>query len=209
MSNLKIIAFCACSVISASAVSAAPNYIGQWSGYNDLLVTPAPHPGNTVDSPFRAENGRVWVGRAIGEHQTVHAPGAAAYGASVWEEDTIIFVRVNHVPVGISPWNRITASGLQDLERARNLWLKENGYVLGVRTFVNPRYAQSDEARATGASLPLPRATIRRHIIPAGPKKIQVMRPISGRPITRISKPDVVFHTPVTEIARADETTGD
>jgi len=210
MFNSKIIAICAGCAIGASAVSAAPYYTGRHSGYNDLLVTPAPYPGNTVDSPFRAENGRVWQGRPIGARQTVHSPGAAAYGAPVWEEDAIIYVRVNNTSVAISPWDRLDENGFEDLERARNLWLKENGYVLGVRTFVNPRYLTDDADGATAASAPLPRATIRRQSIPAGPSKMQVRRPVSGQPITRISKPGAVFHTPAseapeTEMVRADD----
>jgi hypothetical protein len=172
-------------------------------------VTPAPHKANTVDSPFRLENGRVWTGRAIGAHQTVHSPGAAAYGASPWDEDLLIDVRVNHTTVVISPWNEINNGGLDYLERARNLWLRENGYVLGVRTFVNPLYQQEDEATASAVSNPAPSATIRRNRIPAGPSKMQVHRPISGQPIARISKPGDVTITPGSEIANASETAGD
>lgn len=208
MSYSKFFAICAGCAIAASSAVAAPNYVGQQSAYNDLLVTPAPYPGNTVDSPARAENGRLWVGREINEYQTVHAPGVAAYGASPWEQDKLIYVRVNQTAVAISPWDRISEGGLQDLERARNLWLKENGYVLGVRTFVNPRFAQDDSAHAS-ASTPINRATIRRHVTPKNTGKMQVMRPISSQPIARISKPGEIVHTPATEIAKADEKTGD
>ncbi len=204
MSYSKIFAFCAGCAISASAVSAAPNYTGQWSGYNDLLVTPAPHPGNTVDSPARAENGRVWHSRPIGTHQTVHSPGAAAYGAPASEEDRLIYVRVNHIAVAISPWDSLNENGFEDLEHARNVWLRANGYVQHVRTFVNSRYVQEEEAVATNVSTnPKPRATIRRHSVPKGPSKMQVMRPISGQPIALISKPGDVVHTPDSEIADA------
>ena len=209
MSYSKLFALCAGCAIAATSAGAAPDYVGQQSAYNDLLVTPAPYPGNTVDSPARAENGRLWVGREINEYQTVHAPGVAAYGASPREQDKLIYVRVNQTAVAISPWDRISDGGLQDLERARNLWLKENGYVLGVRTFVNPRFAQDDSAHASAASAPIHRATIRRHVTPKNPGKIQVMNPVSSQPIARISKPGEIVHAPATEIARADETTSD
>lgn len=206
MLNPKMIAVCAGCAVSASLASAAPSYTGQQSAYNDLLVTPAPHAGNTVDSPDRAENGRVWVGRAVGEHQTVHSPGAAAYGADRAEEGALISVRVNHTPIAISPWNRLDASGLERLELARNEWLRANGYILGVRTFVNPRFAPADEAQAEEASMPVPRATIRRHSVPQGPDKMQVMRPVSGQPIARISKPHETVHAVKTDIVEASAT---
>jgi hypothetical protein len=209
MSQSKIFAFCAGCAISASVAVAAPSYTGQWSAYNDLLLTPAPHAGNTVDSPSRAENGRVWTGRAIGARQTIHAPGAASYGAPASEEDALIFVRVNNVSVAINPWDRIDTGGLAHLERARNLWLKENGYILGVRTFVNPRFVRADEAGATPASQPAPRATIRRQSVPAGPSKMQVRRPVSGQPIANVSKPGEIIHAPKTEIAGADAPAGE
>lgn len=209
MLNPKIFAFCAGCAISASVASAAPSYTGQWSAYNDVLLTPAPHAGNTVDSPFRAENGRVWTDRAIGAQQTIHAPGAASYGAPASEEDALIYVRVNNVSVAINPWDRIDTGGLAHLERARNLWLKENGYVLGVRTFINSRFVPEDEAGASAASQRVPRATIRRQSVPVGPSKMQVMRPVSGQPIARVSKPGAVVHAPKTEIARADEPAGE
>jgi hypothetical protein len=209
MSYSKIIAICAGCAISAATASAAPDYTGQWSGYNDLLLTPAPHKGNTVDSPRRAENNRLWTGRAIGDHQTIHAPGAASYGAPASEEGALIYVRVNHTAVAISPWEKINNGGLQYLEQARNLWLKENGYVLNVRTFVNPRFLQDDESTASAASNAAPSATIRRHAIPAGPSKMQVMRPVTGQPVALISKPGKATVAPATEIAKADETAGD
>ena len=196
-------------IFAASVASAAPSYTGQWSAYNDLLLTPAPHAGNTVDSPDRAENGRVWAGRAIGAQQTIHAPGAASYGAPISEEDALIFVRVNNVSVAINPWDRIETHGLAHLELARTVWLRENGYILGVRTFINSRFVRDDEAGATAASQPLPRATIRRQTMPAKPDKMQVVRPVSGQPIARISKPGEVVHAPQTEIAKAGETSGD
>jgi len=210
MPNLKIVAMLVGGAVSASAALATPDYIGLQSPYNDVLVwPPATHPGNTVDSPHRQENGRVWVGRAVGEHQTRHAPGAEAYGAARSESDQLIYVRVKHTTVAISPWNRIDNGGLRHLEHARNVWLKDNGYIQSVRTFVNPLYHRSDEAEVSEASLPAPRATIRRNAIPKGPDKLQVMRPVSGQPITRISTPDPVIHKPRTEIAEAAENAGD
>lgn len=206
MTYLKIFAFCAGCAISVSTAMAAPSYTGEQSGYNDLLLTPQPHAGNTVDSPFRAENGRIWAGRNIGAHQAVHNPGAAAYGADPAEDGRLIYVRVGHTPIAISPWNKLDKNGFEDLERARNLWLRENGYVLGVRTFINPRYALDTDAVVAEASEPKPSATIRRHHVPKGPTKMQVVRPVTGQPIARISKPGDIT-APQTEVAKADEAT--
>ena len=134
------------------------------------------------------------------------AAGAPEDPAQRAEEGALISVRVNHTPIAISPWNRLDASGLERLELARNEWLRANGYILGVRTFVNPRFAPADEAQAEEASMPVPRATIRRHSVPQGPDKMQVMRPVSGQPIARISKPHETVHAVKTDIVEASAT---
>jgi hypothetical protein len=72
------------------------------------------------------------------------SPGAAAYGA-VGEEGAIANLRVGPYVVGVNPFEEIRAEGkeiprhiLTAMEGARNEWLKERGYVGGVRTFTNP-----------------------------------------------------------------------
>ncbi|MFG0283693.1 MAG: hypothetical protein ACF8R7_04665 [Phycisphaerales bacterium JB039] len=61
--------------------------------------------------------------------------------------------------LGTNPFTRAIAKTQERLERARQDWLRDNGYVGGVATFVNA------PARAAGAGdsaeLPKPRATIR------------------------------------------------
>jgi hypothetical protein len=126
-----------------------------------------------VDSPDRLENGRLWVSRGRVSsrrpfRESVYSsPGAASYGASYDENFRSAFMRVGTQVIAIDPYAAYGSDGFQDFRRASNLWLKENGYVLSVRTHVNPMYHYSmDDAYAsaeTGSSneLPLPRATIK------------------------------------------------
>lgn len=82
-----------------------------------LLLNAAPWPSNRVDSPFRAQNGRLWVTRGnIGSRTVVGElpygyPGPAGYGAPAEGIDDIIFVRSKTgLPmVAISPWTTINS----------------------------------------------------------------------------------------------------
>ncbi|TVQ82229.1 MAG: hypothetical protein EA380_00645 [Phycisphaeraceae bacterium] len=82
-----------------------------------LLLNAEPWPSNRVDSPFRAQNGRLWATRGnIGSRTVVGElpygyPGPAAYGAPASGIDDIIFVRSKTgLPmVAISPWTTINS----------------------------------------------------------------------------------------------------
>ena len=108
------------------------------------------YPAGRVDSVRRPGfNGKAWAGESfVGGVESypseTGSPGAAAYGA-VGDEDAIAHLRVGPYVVGVNPFEEIRAEGkemprhiLAAMEEARNQWLKDRGYVGGVRTFTNP-----------------------------------------------------------------------
>ena len=152
--------------VASAALSAQPYTIDGGTSRDDLLATPAPYPAGRVDSPHRAENGRLWVSRSpVGSRtpmrERVHGgPGAGAYGASADENDRVIYTRVGHQVIAIDPFATYDNRATRRYREAANQWLRENGYVLSVRTHVNPMHFRQDAERGAG-ELPQPRATIR------------------------------------------------
>jgi len=133
---------------------------GTASARDRLLAEPRPYPPNRVDSPFRLENGRVWH---AGER---YGSCASRYGADAYDHPPVIYVRRNHQVIAINPWQDLRGDsriGFEDLERARQQWLREQGYVLSVRTHRNPRYMYGGD-QLVSSDLPTPRATIKRHL---------------------------------------------
>jgi len=188
---------------------ADPGALSPFSAREKLLTAPAPYPANRVDSPHRLENGRLWHARwPVGTRtpipeQVYDDPGAAHYGAPVSAQHEVVYVRVNHTPIAISAWDRIDEMGLKRFERARNLWLEEQGWILNVRTHVNPRYHRDPyAAKAT----PKPRATIRLHgDEPRFPRRMRVDAPVTKRG-ERIWKPDIARAAGPYRVLPADET---
>ncbi len=146
--------------------------------HNHLLTTPAPEDTTRVYSPGVSPNsGRLWKGQDVHDlaqrRQDTDNPGRAAYGASDANRDAMVHVRVGNVVVTISPWEKIADENLQNLERARQQWLKERGYVESVRSFANHnnQVAQESAHQASAvrsttkhtapSQLPPPSATIR------------------------------------------------
>jgi len=86
---------------------------------------------------------------------------AARYGVD--DPHAVVYARVGgQQVVALSPWRPLRQAGLQRLERARALWLRDQGLVLAVRTHVNGRFAQQrSDAADAGNGPPRPRATIR------------------------------------------------
>ncbi len=130
------------------------------------IATPATYPAGMADDVHRPGfNGRVWVSRPIiggvqGPYATAEGMDAERYGA-FGGEDATVYARVGHQAIAIDAFHPITKNGLRRLEAARNFWLKEQGYVGGVRTFVNEAYsvpAPQPHAEAP-APRPAPRAT--------------------------------------------------
>jgi len=151
------------AVVAAAAPALASSCCGVYhpgtaSARDQLLATPAPYPANRVDSPDRAQNGRLWV--------PGHRYGGAAtrYGADAHDHSRVIYARRDHTIIALNPWCDVRGGsrvGFDDLERARNQWLREQGYVLGVRTHVNPSRLD-DRGMEYRRELPTPRATIKR-----------------------------------------------
>lgn len=165
--------------IASAALAATPrgpehaSWLGTRFGRDALLVTPAPFPPESADDASRPERSRVWIERVpVGSRtpiseQTLGAPGPASYGAAPNAGEPVL-VRIGHTPIAIDPFTRIDGGGsLARLERARNIWLAEQGYVLHVRTHVNAaarpeaKQSKAGERETDGAELPKPRATIR------------------------------------------------
>jgi hypothetical protein len=126
----------------------------------DRLLAEPVDPGRfRVKSITRGESGRLWY---AGPRYATRAN--ARYGAHPTLHRDVIFARKLHQIIAIDPWCDLRSDslvGLDDYELARNLWLRERGYVLSPRTHVNPRLYQEDRAER---DLPTPRATIHRHI---------------------------------------------
>lgn len=128
---------------AAMAVLGSMASAGETPKGASLLATPAPYPPNRADDVHRPGfNGREWIGRpVIGGVNTGYPlgwedPGPAAYGAAE-DESPRVWVKVGTEAIAINPWERIEEGGLSRLERARNEWLEQHGYVGGVRTFTN------------------------------------------------------------------------
>lgn len=152
----------------AAALGATPPgpehqwHVGSQLGRDNLLATPAPYPPDRTDDVRRTQNSRLWVSRSpVGsrtpiEQRTWSEPGLASYGASPSQADRVVFVRVDQTSIAIDPWSKIEGGGdLADMEHARNVWLREQGYVLKVRTHVNER-ANARNAKHADAGSPEP-----------------------------------------------------
>lgn len=135
------------SIMLAAAMSGSPLYVEPYRAFIGSEISPPPYPPNRA-MVFTSEHNqaREWVGRpVIGGQPQVHplswgGPGPARYGA---REDSFegVNARVGNVVIGLSPWERIDGEGsLARMESARQQWLRDRGYVGGVRTFRNPKY---------------------------------------------------------------------
>lgn len=176
-------------IASTVAAVSGPGYLG--TSYQ------RPHMvgGSLLATMPTQVNGRLFISRPIigGQPDAQRLgwgdPGPAAYGAA--EDDfSQVYARTNTIVQTISPWISIPAGGLNHLEQARNQWLKENGYVGGVRTFVNDAYMPRQMASAEEAPARrqiMPRATIQVPAdMPAFRHRQQVMHLKAG---DRISLP--------------------
>lgn len=114
----------------------------------ELLATRAPYPANTADDVDRPGFSVGWSTRAIvgGVNEWnayPYATDAAAYG-TYGAEDSVALVRVGPYVVPVDPWTPVSQEGpratrevRERLERGRQEWLRERGFVGQVRTFVN------------------------------------------------------------------------
>jgi hypothetical protein len=158
--------FFAAAVLSAN-VAAGPgdNFMslpGYW-GNGRAIATARPYAMGRADDVRRpGYNGALWIGRPIIGPDTHHwplgwgEPGPSAYGASEMDF-SVVHVLVGQVSVPISPWEAVAGIGMSHIESARQEWLKERGYIGGVRTFVNDAYLLKEHHAKADIQ---PRATI-------------------------------------------------
>lgn len=136
----------------AIAASAGPIHTPGFShGGQRSLATPLQYPQGRADSVHRPGfNGRIWIGSVtVGPNSGYYATAtndiaASAYGAV--DVDQRVLARIGTEVVGFSPWTSFSGTGLNRHETARQEWLKEQGYVGGVRTFVNDLYLDKVES---------------------------------------------------------------
>jgi hypothetical protein len=140
--QMKIVIACVSGIL-LSSVAASEAQVHAEHNFRDRdshpLATRPGYPLGRADDVRRPGfNGKEWRGESIvgGRTpwpQTWRDPGPAAYGA-IGDENAVVYARVGDVVVALSPWEY---AGNARLEYARQAWLKEKGYVGGVRTFVN------------------------------------------------------------------------
>lgn len=131
-----------CAAMVCGAVAAVACAEKDVQGDRVLATRPLYPYGRADDVHRPGFNGRLWIGRPIiGGVATDYPlgwsdPGPAAYGAGEYDFP-LAYVKVNTETVGVTPWEGIYEGGLSTLEHGRQEWLEEQGYVGGVRTFIN------------------------------------------------------------------------
>lgn len=173
-----------------------------------LLANPRPWPAGRVDSPARAENGRLWISRSpIGNRTPLAEQGSgrigpAAFGAPADLADAVVNTRILHLITPVSPWRTFDKNGFRRYREAQNIWLRQQGWVLKVRTHINPRY---QNAQTADAGAILPRATIEIHRDPSAPHFPSRMRVrLDG---ARIFKPMIARASGVIHVIEPAENT--
>lgn len=179
-----------------------------------ILATPMPYADDRVDDVRRPGfNGRLWVGETFRRERTWWPTGEnweepLKYGAGPdWNSGQTVRARVGVLSVGVNAWSRINDEGLRNLERARQLWLKEQGYTRGTRTFVNPkrlieieRAGAANPVKTSAVVAPLtPRATIR---LESGERSRPVHRQVDAGEAMRFSWPHAA---PADAVARTSD----
>ncbi len=121
------------------------------------IATVAPFPGNMVDDVRRPGfNGRLWVGRPViggmdGPYPVGwESPGPEAFGAFD-AQDELVYARIGLMTISVNPWEEVKPENLRALRNAQQFWLKERGYIGGVRTHVNDLYLWKEQDKAGAA----------------------------------------------------------
>ncbi len=152
------------SIAFVALLLGAPANPPGYYGGGRVLATRMPFPTDQADSVRRpGYNGREWVSRPShnterGSSRDWNSPGPSAYGAPE-NSQAVVYVRVGQVVVSINAFERQEGFERRHLEHARQEWLKEHGYVGGVRTFRND-HKPAKSADAGERKVPEPRATI-------------------------------------------------
>lgn len=203
----------AIAVIASLALGQVPP--DGWRVGDDVyLSTPRPYPANMTDSVRRPGfNGRLYLRRPIiggtaGPYATPQpCPGAEAFGGYGSEND-IAWARVNHQPIALDPFRRLPDQ-MQHQNMARQVWLRQYGFVGGVRTHVNDAYLLEAE---TVAEAPKPRATIK---VPADWRRTPTLnvRGHDPRPVISMSelasKGQAPDRRPTVRLETVEETVAD
>lgn len=183
------------------------SYLGRSLSDGRMLATPSPIPDNGVYSVRGyGYNHREWVSRGITRNFAPAldwgAPGPAHYGAH--EDDFArVYVRQGAAMIVVSPWASLDTNGLKHVDEARVQWLREWGYVGGVRSFRNHRAPASPGSQQTNSTIPgqlrpgidfQPRATI--HVpdsIRRQRPRFQVVRPVEQtQPVAQVPAVEVI-----------------
>lgn len=134
----------AIAALAAAAVGQF-QYLGPAHESERPLATPAPYVASRATNWAHVpEMGRPWEGRMIvsGVYHPEFpwgGPGPAAYGADEYDF-SLYWARVGNVVVPAHPWVAVPGPAFSDLEEARQLWLREQGYVNRPRVFRNPMH---------------------------------------------------------------------
>lgn len=135
-------------------------YLGYAHGQDSRpLATQAPYvTGVAINAAWIPEIGREWHAMVWRKDVPVvlrdwGTPGPAEYGASQHDYSTY-YARVGNVVVGASPWVRVDDdSSVQRIERARQQWLREQGYTVLPRVFRNPAHTYAPRHASSTPSL--------------------------------------------------------
>lgn len=196
------------TLVAAAAVAAPSvhSHVGYRAGDQRRLATIASYPSGRADDVRRPGfNGKLWIGESHVGPKNTHwplgwgDPGPTAYGA-LDEQFSRVYARIGHVVVGISPWIELPRQELGRFESARQEWLKERGYVGGVRTFVNDAHLGSwlgEQPSATAAPVDDELITMNT------PSEVGERRTIMPR--ATIQKPDDVVKIKGRQRVNADE----
>lgn len=151
-------------------------------------------------------------------------PGPAHYGAAPELDDRLIFVRLESEPwpvIALSPWQDVTDDTIDlitrdrpwlersryrtdrvqdELQAARNRWLRTHGYIGGVRQFTGSEGSDERDAEARPVE---PSAVIRlRERVPAPAEDLG--RSASAEPHTRVRRGVIRFNDEPGDAAVAD-----
>jgi hypothetical protein len=218
------------SLLAASAAMALAQSVehGRVTESDRPIATLAPYPANMADSVRRPGfNGRLFVGRPIiggmdGPYPLGwDSPGPEYYGAFD-NQEALVYSRTGLITISMNPWEEIRPENLRALREAQQFWLKEQGYVGGVRTHVNDLYAwkregglamlESDEPAAEPKVLPEPRMIFE---VPADVPRMKSRIKVEARPVRRGPEAIVVLsnepvriswpmNAPANTVARAE-----
>lgn len=155
MMRLQIVGLC---VVLLSAAAHAGDYADARQAipvpivfeFSDGSAAPAATPWHHTNRPPPTGNGRLWQDSVFFREPTPvvqrSGRGPAHFGAAQ-DDPGVLVLCYGHAMFAISAWDRSGQSALGHMDRARSDWLRDRGLVGGVRTFVNPRAAESGQER--------------------------------------------------------------